>query len=486
MQPVQTFNQSLSALMKKHRITISELTRRLRFKSNTTLSRVLHAQCSPQAAEHFYQALQDTIPPVFDAQEFRDLEKALEVTRIGVAAYTANQEMWLLLENETTPSTPFPVESYGAARCVNTTQLLDFYRSVRSATIHIASSLTYPLFSEIRDLVVDLAPQENIQIHHYFSLEGDDSQIIRAVRTALPALCLPNYHGYKMSRPATLDKEFLSQSHAIARFERQDGSFGTHLIVFVANRCLLYENDEKSGLYDMMVRRILEQGRWYAPVKEEHAVERQADVLLSSKRMYLQEKDRALYCLKPDLPLAAFPYEMIGEQLMMSGAGETAMSGAMLSELKWIHMQRNRNIFEKKAPSHYIVQRSGLIRFAETGSLDSMPPEVRPLTVPERILVLSECLRRAQEHPYFKIHLAKGRLEHCAHLEVLCLDRLGVEFFKSTTGQRHPIGTVTTLSEFTRLYQDFYMEELLGKCVESEADCAQFCQQLINSLKAKL
>jgi len=482
MQPVQTFNQSLSALMKKHRITISELTRRLRFKSNTTLSRVLHAQCSPQAAEHFYQALTDAAPPVFDAQELRDLAQALEVTRIGVAAYTAHQEMWQLLENETTPSTPFPIESYGAGRFVNTTQLMAFYKTVRSATMHIASSLTYPLFSEVRDLIAALAPQENIQVHHYFSLEGDDSQIIRAVRTSLPALCLPNYHGYKMSRPTTLDKEFLSQSHAVVQFERQDGSSGTHMIVFVANRCMLYENDEKNGLYDMMVRRILDQGRWYAPIKDEHAMERQADMLLLSKRMYLQEKDRAIYCIKPDLPLSAFPYEIFGE-LMMSGA-ETAMSGAMVSEFKWIHMQRNRNIFEKKTPSYYILQRGGLIRFAQTGYLGSVPPEMRPLTVPERISALSECLRRTQEYPYFKIYLAKGRLERCNSLEILCLDRLGVEFFAS--GRRYPTGTVVTLSEFTRLYQEFYLDELLKKNVESEADCAQFIQRLIDDLKAKL
>jgi transcriptional regulator with XRE-family HTH domain len=126
MQPVQTFDNSLSALMKKHRITISELTRRLRIKSNTTLSRVLHAQCSPQAAEHFLKALQDANPPVFDAQELQELSHALDVTRIGVAAYCANQEMWQLLENDTTPSTPFPIESYGAGRFVNTTQLREF------------------------------------------------------------------------------------------------------------------------------------------------------------------------------------------------------------------------------------------------------------------------------------------------------------------------------------------------------------------------
>ncbi len=44
--------------MKKHRITISDMTRRLSIRSNTTLSRILHAQSSVQAAEHFFQALQ--------------------------------------------------------------------------------------------------------------------------------------------------------------------------------------------------------------------------------------------------------------------------------------------------------------------------------------------------------------------------------------------------------------------------------------------
>ena len=483
MQDFQTYDHCLSGLMKKHRITISDLTRRLRIKSNTTLSRVLHAQCSTQAVETFHQTLLDMVPPVFDAAEFKSLAASMEVTRIGVAAYRANQEIWQLMEDQTTPSTPFPIESYGSARFTSTTQLRAFFRTVKSAMIHIACSLTYPLFSEVRDLIVDLAPAENVQVHHYFSLEGDDSEIIRAIRTALPALRLPNYHGYKMTRPATLDKEFLSQNHAITRFERADGSFGTHLIAFVANRCLLYENDEKSGIYDMLVRRIQDQGRWFAPIKEEQAAERQTDMLLSSKRMYLQEKDRALYCIKPDIPLSTFPYEMVGD-LLRDSAGQTAMSGAMLSELKWIQMQRNHNIFEKKAPSHYILQRSGLKRYAETGIMHGQPRGMRAQTPSERIVALSEALRRTQEMPYFKIHLAKNRLALCDRLEILCLDRLGVQVYSA--GQPTPIRTVITLSEFTKLFLNFYTEELLGKYVESDQECHAYLQSLIDGLKEKL
>ncbi len=480
MQPIQTFDQSLSALMKKHRITISDLTRRLNIKSNTTLSRVLHAQCSPQAAEHFFEQLTALVPPVFDAQELKALERALEVTRLGINVYTANLELWRLLSGETIPSLPFPVESYGGASFTNTTQLRAFYRTVRGATVHIAASLVYPLFSEIRDMLLDLVPSENIHVHHYFSLEGDDAQIIRSIRTALPALCLPGYHGYKMTRPVTLDKEFLSQNHAIIRFQRANGSYGTHVIAFVANRCLLYENDERNGLFNMLVRRIIDQGRWYAPIKEEQEPPGQQDMLVFSKRMYLQEKDRALYGIKPDIPLSAIPFNLI-ENLAMSSANQTAMSEAMLSELRWIHIQRNRNILEKKSPSHFILQRNGLRRFAETGISSNHPPGLRACTPAERAVILSECLRRAQESAYFKIHLAKGRLAALDSLEILCIDRLGVQFFRLCAGM--PSGTMLTLAEFTRLYQRFYTEELLGKCVEADDVCHGYIQGLIDGLR---
>ncbi len=480
---IQTFDKSLSGLMKKHRITISEMTRRLNIRSNTTLSRILHAQSSVQAAEHFFQALLSVTPPVFDAAEFKELERALEVSRLGINAYSANMEMWRLLNNEAIPSMPFPLESYGSARFTSTAQLLDFYRTVHSATIHIASSLVYPLFSEVRDLLTDIAPSKNIQVYHYFSLEGDGSQIIRAVRTALPAVCLPCYHGYKMSRPSTLDKEFLSQSHAIVRFQRADGSFGTHVIVFVANRCLIYENDEKSGIFDMLVRRIAEQGRWYAPIKEEHAADPRSDLLLDSKHAYLQEKDRALYGIKPDIPLSTIPSELI-DGLIRDGSGESPMSSAMVSELKWIQLQRNRNIYEKKSPSHFITQRDGLRRFAETGMLFNQPLGVRPFSAMERIAILTDCLRRTQEMHYFKLHLAKGPLSACGPLQILCLDRLGVQFshpWNTTSG-----APVITLAEFTALYQSFFTEELLGKHVESDDVLCGFLQGLIDELKQRL
>lgn len=480
MQNIQTFDQCLSALMKKHHITISDLTRRLGIKSNTTVSRVLHTQCSAQAAERFFQILLNAAPTVFDTGEFRELTCALEVSRLGVDAYSANLEMWRLLSNETVPSTPFPIESYGGGRFANTTQLRAHYATVRNATIHIVCSLGYPLFSEMRDLLLDAAPSRNIQVHHYFSLEGDSSQIIRAMRTALPAVCLPCYRGYKMTRPQTLDKEFLSQSHAIARFQRADGSYGTHLIIFVANRCLLYENDEQSGLFDMFYRRIADQGRWYAPIKEDLASDFPVDLILSSKRMYLQEKDRALYGIKPDIPLSALPYELI-EGIIRNGAGQMATTGAMLSELKWIQMQRNRNVFEKKSPSHFIVQREGLRRFAKTGVLSNQPRGVRAFTPEERMVILGDCLRRTQEMHYFKLHLARGRLAECAALEILCLDKLGVQF--SSPWNSFRVEPVIVLSEFTELYQNFYMGELLGKYVEDDEVCYGFIQGLIDELK---
>ncbi len=480
MQSIQTFDQRLSALMKKHRITISDLTRRLNIRSNTTLSRVLHAQCSAQAAEHFFQILLSVTPPIFDAAEYKELESALEVTRLGVNAYSANLEMWRLLRNEPTPSTPFPIESYGGACFSDTSQLRAFYSTVRSATIHIAVSFSYPLFSEIRDLLTELVPIENIEVHHYFSLEGDASQIIRAVHTAMPVLCLPRYHGYKMTRPATLDKEYLSQSHAIAQFQRADGSYGSHVIVFVANRCLIYENDEQSGIYDMLVRRILEQARWYAPIKDEYAAELQGDLLLAAKRMFLKEKDRALYGIKPDIPLSAIPFELI-EALMKDTAEKTAMTGAMTAELMWIQMQRNRNIYEKKSPSHFIVQKTGLRRFSETGVFANQPSGLRPFTPAERIAILSECLRRTREMHYFKLHLAKGRLAELPDLEILCLDRLGIQLSKPWCRQN--VGPVITLSEFTALYQEFYTGELLEKNIESENSTHAFIQSLIDGLK---
>jgi hypothetical protein len=199
--------------------------------------------------------------------------------------------------------------------------------------------------------------------------------------------------------------------------------------------------------------------------------------------MYLQEKDRALYCIKPDLPLSAFPYEMLGE-LLKDSAGQTVMSGAMLSELKWIQMQRNRNIFEKKAPSHYILQRSGLKRYAETGVMHRQPAPVRAQTPAERVVALTEALRRTQEMPFFKIHLAKDRLTQCDTLEFLCMDRLGVQYISDE--QPAPVRTVITLSEFTKLFQNFYTEELLGKYVESDQECHAYLQSLIDGLKEKL
>jgi hypothetical protein len=44
---------------------------------------------------------------------------------------------------------------------------------------------------------------------------------------------------------------------------------------------------------------------------------------------------------------------------------------------------------------------------------------------------------------------------------------------------------VITLNEFTKLFQNFYTEELLGKYVESDQECHAYLQSLIDDLKGK-
>jgi hypothetical protein len=126
------------------------------------------------------------------------------------------------------------------------------------------------------------------------------------------------------------------------------------------------------------------------------------------------------------------------ERLVLSGSSQTAMSDAMLSEFRWIHMQRNRNILEKKSPSHFILQKNGLRRFGgnrhdrQSSSRGSGLHAGRARRDPQRMPA-----PRPGE-PLLPNHLAKGALRPLESLEVLCIDRLGVQFFPASL--RHAVG----------------------------------------------
>jgi hypothetical protein len=206
---------------------------------------------------------------------------------------------------------------------------------------------------------------------------------------------------------------------------RADGSFGTHAIVFIANRCLLYENNERSGIFEMLVRASAEQGAGTPPSRRTGRRASGRNLLLEAKNAFLREKDRALYGITPDIPLAAIPGDLV--DVLTRDPWAPPMSAETLAELKWVQYQRNRNLYEKKSPSHFIVQREGLRRFAETGELAlvNRPGDLSPFSPAERVAILTDCLRRTQEMHCFKLHLAKGPLAACNPLYILRLDRWG-------------------------------------------------------------
>ena len=97
VQPLLTFGQCLKNILGARKLSASALSRMMEQKSRNSMFRILDDTGGPAVQAAFFESLKASDCLHLTEQEERELERALEVSRFGVAGYMTNQAMHRLL-----------------------------------------------------------------------------------------------------------------------------------------------------------------------------------------------------------------------------------------------------------------------------------------------------------------------------------------------------------------------------------------------------
>lgn len=97
VQPLLTFGQCLKNILGARKLPASALSRMMEQKSRNSMFRILDDTGGPAVQAAFFESLKASDCLHLTEQEERELERALEVSRFGVAGYMTNQAMHRLL-----------------------------------------------------------------------------------------------------------------------------------------------------------------------------------------------------------------------------------------------------------------------------------------------------------------------------------------------------------------------------------------------------
>ena len=181
VQPLLTFGQCLKNILGARKLSASALSRMMEQKSRNSMFRILDDTGGPAVQAAFFESLKASDCLHLTEQEERELERALEVSRFGVAGYMTNQAMHRLLGD---------VDLQAAA---DDSLRVDRLAAEQKRVHFVITGCCYRRVLE-RIAAAFAGSACEMSIEHYLYTGGDE--IIGCVSAIQPVLYLPDYKGY--------------------------------------------------------------------------------------------------------------------------------------------------------------------------------------------------------------------------------------------------------------------------------------------------
>ncbi|MEG0767566.1 MAG: hypothetical protein RR482_07605, partial [Clostridia bacterium] len=191
-----SFGQALIHLMRTHGVTVEALKDRMHIKSKTTITRILHNQCSVKRAASFLQELYLLNPIVFTEAEWGDLRQALHISSYGVDRYQALQTVATLLSPQEQPKDCICTACYGDASDTPRTlrTWMARYAAMPQVEIYVLNAFFDTVTKPLEDLLSTAS--QATQVYHFFSDQGTEEGNARLFLSLMNLLYQPRYQLY--------------------------------------------------------------------------------------------------------------------------------------------------------------------------------------------------------------------------------------------------------------------------------------------------
>lgn len=495
MTTPQSYGECLREIMQLRRITINDLTRKMGFRSSTSLMRILKDETSAQNTRKFHDRFRLLHNWLITPSDVDRLNAALKYTLLGRDGFLLHRAMEQFFFRSPASSSPYPslltfspalqdFTAHASAPFSSLEQLIQFYEHTTHLDVIMLNTTTPEICSAFARLVRFPAPTRSIR--HYFSLAQSAADVSSAVAAALPLLNEPAYEGYYCLPEDAESCAFLSHHRLIlVRFEQENGEVRTHLFVPVAPTHLSVCAFSGSELYDFYSALTVHLTAHMHPFKSPTAAcNAQRSLLELCERHLLEETARTICALEPDPANYCIPTEIL-RRTVSEGIGiGLPMDHPMVEQFVQTHDARYENIHRKTQPTYLVFPQDSLCRFVSTGHQSTHFFGMRDFTPEERIEILSRLIQSCHANPGFHLHVLRSDV--CApEYRFVSFGDLGVML--SSAHSSYDASTykeaLLTLPTFLSAYETYFIDTLIPDFCFSQDESLALLQRFIDQLR---
>lgn len=500
MQDYPSFGTCLKSMLDSRDLSVQEAARMFGMKSSTSLARIIHDEVNFKTLERFWNQLQENETFFLSTEETQMLQRALSIQQMGLEQYLSHEAMWKLLLSGERPACPEDIELkiYGEASRLPFSvfsQLIDFFTQCREVEI-ILSGCCYPRFM---DLLLPLfrqnekAPSLSL-IHCLHGFQCRSHVLIKNINAILPLLSLNNYTAYIADRKNMKQETaapYRGNEMLCTVKDSENNIRRFHGVLIEKNKMMLIEYAEETP-YKFQADQFWHHHAQLSPIKTRTSSGLHLQDYWDYTQYLMQQEDnRAIYSIKPDLPLPCIHPDLILPGLIQGlknmNLPISDERDIFIQKMYQTHLQRWKNVFEKKKITHIIFEIGAMMNFARTGVLSDHFFAMSPFSPLERRLILTHLRTQMQENPYFNIHFSSDPALPF-HLEITCFDQKSMLICGSSASydlyQGHSESNISQ-GDFCQVFQEFYINELLPSHVHPPRASLTIMDQLISMIPSE-
>ena len=482
MQEPKTFGECLGELMRSKHISVADLTRRVNYRSNTSISRLLRDEVRYASIEDFMQRLEPIAAWLFTEEEMRLLKASMEVSRLGRARFCAYREIWRLVGQPEEKEMPVAAQGFGNARSGDLDELIGFWHTADRLEMIMINSGFESLFSRLSRLLA-ARPDADISIRHYLAFQDAPGSVAEQLGAMMNVFHDPRYQGFYHARHdgGAAWRSGDTAHVTLVRGEDGEGAYGQVIVMLSENECVVYESRRMEDVMPFVGRVMERVCRDALPLKTRYPEQELLEGLIVISRRYLGcEQDRSICCLAPDICFELIPTRILYDVMFDSVLRGCDPEDEQIRELMRIHEARYANIHEKRKKTQFIFSCDSLRRFAETGRTTDHVAGMRAFTPGERAEILRDVVLRCRENVYLSVRILKPDIR-ARRMTLTAYESLGVYLLDAYTQydvvNGHSEAFMLT-PDFARTIEDFFRDELLGKHVLSETESLEMLEEL--------
>lgn len=486
-----SFGECVKGFLKSRELSVLEGSKLLGMKSATSLFRILHDEVNIKTLEKIYPQIIEAFS--LTAQEKNRLQRGLMISRMGVEQYLGYKSMWRLLfpQKNAAPNQKTLLHITGGMSMPipdSMQQFVVFLMNCAHVEITLVGCCTPEIISAFYPLTIQ---KKNIKIIHFMPGQKKSlQQMIGSIAAITPFLPYSWYSAYLPKAGAPAEIAALYEHNEILIDSTDDaGNRRLHHVVQVEKagmQLIEYEDETPFQFHRQLLMRHIPR---LNPIKTVFSQATHPEEYVTYTEQYRQiEENRAIYSIKPDLPINFIHPDLMVAAVMEGFTDQDFGSRGALEELVGrlyqIHLQRWKNIFEKKKVTHIVFSAKEMLEFARSGILTDHFFAIRAFTPAERKGILQNIRKQMAENPYFNVYFSRD--DHLPfQFEMTAYEQWGVQLNHAHTSYNFAEGHAEALilqKEFWQIFISFYQFELLQEHVLSARESLALMDQLIAAI----